>query len=38
LPENTVRGFVLEIMAGVGYAHSKGIIICDIKPASILVN
>lgn len=25
-------------MAGMQYAHSKGIVICDIKPASILVN
>lgn len=24
-------------MAGMQYAHSKGIVICDIKPASILV-
>jgi len=38
LPENTVRGFVLEIMAGMQYAHSRGIVICDIKPASVLVN
>lgn len=25
-------------MAGMQFAHSKGIVICDIKPASILVN
>ena len=28
----------MEIMAGMQYVHSKGIVICDIKPASILVN
>jgi serine/threonine-protein kinase ULK4 len=38
LPENTVRGFILEVMAGLQYAHSKGIIACDIKPACVLVN
>lgn len=38
LPEHTVRGFVLDILNGMQYCHSKGVIICDIKPASILLN
>ncbi len=33
-----MRNFILEIMGGMQYAHSKGIVVCDIKPASILVN
>ena len=38
LPENVVRGFAVEIMNAMAFAHSKGIVICDLKPASILIN
>ena len=38
LPEHVVKGFALEIMAALGYIHSKGVVICDLKPASILIN
>lgn len=38
LPENTARGFALEIMHGLQYVHSKGVVMHDIKPASILIN
>jgi serine/threonine-protein kinase ULK4 len=38
LPEQIVKGFALEIMNALAYAHSKGIVVCDLKPATILIN
>lgn len=38
LPENVVKGFAIEIMSALAYAHSKGIVVCDLKPATILIN
>lgn len=38
LPENIVKKFAVEIIDGLAYSHSKGVIICDLKPASILIN
>ena len=38
LPENIVKSSAVEIMKGLSYAHSKGVVICDLKPATILVN
>lgn len=38
LPENVVRNFIIEILQGLQYCHSKGIVVCDLKPASILIN
>lgn len=38
LPENIVRGFLTDILKGLQYCHSRGVIVCDLKPASILIN
>jgi serine/threonine protein kinase len=38
LPENIVKGFAIEIMNALSFSHSKGVVICDLKPASILIN
>lgn len=38
LPEVTVKGFLVDILKGLQYCHSRGVIICDLKPASILIN
>jgi serine/threonine protein kinase len=38
LPEIVVKGFAVEIIRALAYSHSKGIVICDLKPASILIN
>lgn len=38
LPENIVKGFAIEIMSALAYAHCKGIVVCDLKPATILIN
>jgi serine/threonine protein kinase len=38
LPETVVKGFAVEIMRAMAYVHSKGIVVCDLKPATILIN
>ncbi|KAK9706391.1 hypothetical protein RND81_07G121200 [Saponaria officinalis] len=37
LSESKVRGYTREILKGVEYLHSRGIVHCDIKGANILV-
>lgn len=29
---------MIDILKGLQYCHSKGVIVCDLKPASILIN
>ena len=38
LPENIVQGFTIDVLRGLIYCHSRGIVICDLKPASVLIN
>jgi serine/threonine-protein kinase ULK4 len=38
LPEPVVKGFAVEVMRALAYAHSKGVVVCDLKPATILIN
>ena len=38
LPEHTVRVFTKEIMSGLQYLHSSGIVFSDLKPANIFIN
>lgn len=38
LPQTVVKGFAVEIMRAMAYVHSKGIVVCDLKPATILIN
>ncbi|TYZ63795.1 hypothetical protein PybrP1_007326 [[Pythium] brassicae (nom. inval.)] len=38
LPEDAVRLFGSELVAGLQYLHSNSIIFCDLKPASILID
>lgn len=37
-PESTVKHFAFEIMKGLSYLHSNGIIYGDLKPSTILFN
>jgi serine/threonine protein kinase/outer membrane protein assembly factor BamB len=38
LPPARVVGLVSQLAAGLDYAHSQGILHCDIKPANLIVN
>jgi serine/threonine-protein kinase ULK4 len=38
LPEDTVRKFAFELVEGLSYLHSNGIIYADLKPSNILIN
>ena len=38
LPENVVRCFAKDLILGLQYLHSCGIVYCDLKPSNILLN
>lgn len=38
LPEDTVKKFAYEILEGLSYLHSQGIIFGDLKPSNVLMN
>ncbi len=38
LPEPTVKTFALEILEGLQYVHSRGVLLCNFKTQSILLN
>eukprot|EP01035_Chromulina_nebulosa_P017633 gene17633-23210_t len=38
LPETSIRFFALDILSGLKYIHSLGIIHCDIRPKSFLID
>lgn len=38
LPEATVKAFATEIVKGLFYIHSLGIVYCDLKPSKILLD
>ena len=38
LPEDTVRKFAYELIEGLSYLHSQGIVFCDLKPQNVLIN
>ena len=38
LPEDTVKKFAYELLEGLSYLHSQGIIFGDLKPSNVLMN
>ncbi len=38
LHESEVHAFLRQALAAIGYAHTKGVIHCDLKPANILLH
>lgn len=38
LPETSVRMFSLDILAGLKYLHSMGLLHCDLRPSNILID
>eukprot|EP00762_Andalucia_godoyi_P005004 ANDGO_01424.mRNA.1 Serine/threonine-protein kinase RUNKEL len=38
LPEFTVRTLGVDILTGLQYVHSQGVLLCDLKPSNILVD
>lgn len=38
MPEESVKKFAYELLEGLSYLHSQGIIFCDLKPCNILMN
>jgi serine/threonine-protein kinase ULK4 len=38
LPEESVKKFAFELLEGLSYLHSQGIIFGDLKPSNILIN
>ncbi|POM58557.1 ULK/ULK protein Kinase [Phytophthora palmivora] len=38
LPEDTVKSFGLELVAGLQYLHANSILYCDLKPANVLID
>jgi serine/threonine-protein kinase ULK4 len=38
IPEASVRAFAIDIIAGMQYLHSNGILFCDLKPSNVLLN
>lgn len=38
LPEQSVRAFAVDMVAGLQYLHSRGILFCDLKPSNVLLN
>mmetsp|Transcript_28073 Transcript_28073/g.97140 ORF Transcript_28073/g.97140 Transcript_28073/m.97140 type:complete len:1517 (-) Transcript_28073:39-4589(-) len=38
LPESAIKVFGVDLMAGLQYVHSCGVICCDVKPSNVLID